>query len=61
MKRLLVLFALVALVSAGCAKKEVTRPEAEKPAEKKEAAEKVMWRPAERAADLCRLGPFISD
>jgi len=40
MKRLLVLFALVALVSAGCAKKAVTRPEAEQPAEKKEAAEK---------------------
>ncbi len=40
MKRLLVLFALVAFVSAGCAKKEVTRPEAEKPAQKKEAVEK---------------------
>ncbi len=40
MKRLLVLFALVAFVSAGCAKKETVKPEAEKPAEKKEAVQK---------------------
>ena len=40
MKRFLVLFALVAFISAGCAKKEVTKPEAEKAPEQKEATQK---------------------
>lgn len=40
MKRFLVLFALVALVAAGCAKKATTKPEAETKVEEKAAAEK---------------------
>ncbi|MDA8432332.1 MAG: peptidoglycan-associated lipoprotein Pal [Nitrospiraceae bacterium] len=40
MKKLLVVFALVAFAAAGCAQKAVTKPEAEKTTEQKEAAEK---------------------
>jgi peptidoglycan-associated lipoprotein len=40
MKKLLVLFALVAFIAAGCAQKAATKPEAEKMSEQKAAAEK---------------------